>query len=377
MVVGRKPIKILFLIDELLKGGTENQLIWLVENLPRDKFDPVLCVIRSNTYTETLTLKTPLVIIGERSLPLWKNFVLIRRLYKLISSSNFDIVQTQFQESEIYAFFSAKMCSRRPILISTRRNLYHWKNEKKITYYVIKNLVRNVNYVLTNSFAVKNKCQILEKVPDSQINVIQNAVDLSRFENIDKNKIRKEFGFKPTDIVVGVVGNWRLVKGLKFFIEAASLVSAKKKGIQFVLVGCGPLEKTLKEDIQQRALDNVVMLGNDTSIASIITAFDIAVQPSLSESFSNVLVEYMAAAKPIVATRVGDAEMVIDHEINGLLVEPANAVEIAKSILKMIDYPNEARDMGIQAQLKVRGLWDQRDILRQYEEFYLNCIIKN
>lgn len=108
------------------------------------------------------------------------------------------------------------------------------------------------------------------------------------------------------------------------------------------------------------------------NVPSFISVMDVVVQSSLSESFSNVLLEYMAAGKPIVATRVGDAEKMIDHEKTGLLVTPGASEQIADAVLWYHNNPELARSMGLLAKSKVAGKWSEKIILRQYESFYEN-----
>jgi glycosyltransferase involved in cell wall biosynthesis len=119
--------------------------------------------------------------------------------------------------------------------------------------------------------------------------------------------------------------------------------------------------------------NNTLFIERPEDIPGVIAAFDVAVQPSLSEGFSNVLVEYMAAGKPVVATRVGDAQRVIESENYGLLVEPDNPMDLSEAILSICSNLQNAERMGLLAREKVKQKWSEEKILNEYMRFYLTA----
>ena len=175
-----------------------------------------------------------------------------------------------------------------------------------------------------------------------------------------------------------MVGNFRPVKGLLSFLEAAARVHREIPAARFVLVGSGPQEGELKARCRELGIQNQVkFLNHYSEIPTAMAGFDIAVQPSLSESFSNVLLEYMAAAKPIVATRVGEAEMVIEGGKEGLLVKPDRPEELSAAILTFCRDSAKANEMGKLARARVEANWPFSKILNTYQEFYNNLVEGN
>jgi len=372
----RRKIKILFLIDELLApGGTEKQLIFLAENLPRDRFEPVIAVLYENFFLSGLQIRTPIITFKTIRIPFLKNVELIRKLRLYIHRNRIDILQTQFVDSAIYGALSILLMCHRPLFISTRRNMYHWVDESRWQFRLLRATNRIADIVLVNSASVLEECRKIEKVFPQKITLIQNAVEVEKFNCVSKDEAKKRLGLEGDYPVIGVVGNWRPVKGLASFIQAAALIYQRIKNARFVLVGYGPQENALRSLVHDLGIKHrVVFLSNANDIPAVMSAFDIAVQPSLSESFSNVLIEYMAAAKPIVATKVGDAEMVIGNGKDGLLVQPNDPEKLAGAILSIYNKKDDFARMGQLAREKVIANWSSDKILEKYQFFYEDLV---
>ena len=115
-------------------------------------------------------------------------------------------------------------------------------------------------------------------------------------------------------------------------------------------------------------------MGTNDAIASVMASFDVAVQCSLSESFSNVLIEYMASAKPIVATRVGDAHRIIGHGTEGLLVEPGSPIAVAGAVASLLREPEAALEMGGRARTKAEHNWSIPQFSRNHRLLYTKLL---
>jgi len=367
----RSKIKILFLIDELLAGGTEKQLVLLADGLPQDRFNPVIGVLKEGTAYNILKPKSPLVNFHCSGMPIFRNISLIHKIRTYLQKECFDILQTQFPESEIYGGIAAKLCRHQPILISTRRNLYHWIKEMPWHFRFGQRIVRWSKYVLVNSKKASLECQKIERIPPEKILWIPNAIEADNFSSSFSDKERYPYKPKPDSISIGVVANWRPIKGLTSFLKAAALISVEIPNACFVLVGHGLQENELKLLTHKLGINNrVTFINNCKDVSSILATLDIAVQPSLSESFSNVLLEYMAAAMPIVATRVGDAEIIIENNKEGLLVSANKPQDLAAAVISLCHDREKALRMGKLAQQKVKSNWSQQKILDEYIRFY-------
>jgi L-malate glycosyltransferase len=366
-----RRIKILFLIDELIPGGTEKQLISLVSQLVKDDFDPVIGVFHTTDYERQLRTGIRIMNFRWSGLPLVKNIVLLWRLWRYLTEQAFDIVQTHFIEATLYGAWAVKLCKKKPYLITTRRNLYHWISDARWRFTLYRLTTRWTDKVLVNSYSVLEKCQEIERIPLDKIALINNGVDIDQFGKVSPDVAKRQIGLSDRQLLVGVVGNLRPVKGLRVLLESAAIVSQQVSNIHFVLVGHGPQEQELRSFAHELGIkERVSFILDCLHVAPIVAAFDIAVLPSLSESFSNALLEYMAAAKPIVATKVGDAERILEHGRDGLLVPPSDPKELAAAILLLSGDHRRAEEMGRLAREKVESNWTLSTMLIRYTRFY-------
>ena len=170
----------------------------------------------------------------------------------------------------------------------------------------------------------------------ARIRVIPNGVDTGRFTPASRDSARAAFGLTADDVVIGTAGRLVPVKDQATLI--GSLAALRSKGLRFtcVIAGDGPLHEALTAQSAAAGLaDSVRFLGARNDIERVLAACDIFVLSSVSEGMSNTILEAMATGLPVVATRVGGADELVEEGTSGLLVSPqapqalAGALEIA------------------------------------------------
>jgi glycosyltransferase involved in cell wall biosynthesis len=188
-----------------------------------------------------------------------------------------------------------------------------------------------------------------------KITVIPNGVDLEEFEPATSSR----FDGKINIVFVG-----RLLpnKGLEYLVEAARFVVAKRpEGIKFRIVGDGPHREQLEDLVAERGLmDYFDFLGQVPDVSEVLQAGGIFVRPSLTEGMPLTVLEAMSSQLPIIATRVAGTPELIIHNETGLLVEPANVMQLAETILRLIDSPDLARKLGQNARMFVEQQYKER-----------------
>lgn len=168
-------------------------------------------------------------------------------------------------------------------------------------------------------------------------------------------KAREKFGFAPDDVVIGYVGNFAPGKGHAQLVEAFKRVQDYELSVKLLFVGGGDCSEILAVIKKHNVTDHVALAGRRNDVAACLNAMDIFVQPSLSEAFSQVLIEAMAVGLPVVATDVGGAKEVVESEKNGILMAPNDIDAIIQNILRL------ARNPGLRASLGSTGMRDVRD----------------
>lgn len=184
--------------------------------------------------------------------------------------------------------------------------------------------------------------------------VIYNGLDCVDILNA-KPGFRESCGIKEDEVVIAMVGRVNLVKGQKYFLEIASILSKEHKNIKFVMVGdVYPGNEYLYEELNEiktkyKLEDVVIDLGYRKDIPEILREIDIFILPSIKpDSLPTAVLEAMAAGKPVVATELGGAKEMIIENSTGFLI-PTNDAQIAsEKISVLVKSPVLRKTMGME-----------------------------
>jgi glycosyltransferase involved in cell wall biosynthesis len=210
------------------------------------------------------------------------------------------------------------------------------------------------------------------KISAERIITIQNGIDVDSFSSLgDKGDLRSELGLIDR-LVVLAIGRLVEQKGHTYLIEAAEILKEEFPNISVLIVGEGPLRKTLESKIKSSKLeDNVTLLGPRRDIPDLLALSDVYVMPSLFEGLPITLLEAMAAGKPIVTTEVDGIHGVLRNKIEGLLVPPMDKASLARALSSLLSNKSLASSLASSAQTKVRADFNIADHVRRIEDIYL------
>lgn len=178
-------------------------------------------------------------------------------------------------------------------------------------------------------------------------------------------------------IIIGLVGRISPWKGQHIFLEAASQVNRRYPHVEYQIIGAALFsESDYEEEIHHLTerlglADRVNFMGFCDDVMERIKALDILVHAStVGEPFGQVIVEGMACAKPVVATRGGGVPEIVEDGVSGILVPMSDANGMAEAILRLIERPDVAREMGERAYLRVSEYFSIDLTARRMEEVY-------
>ena len=198
-----------------------------------------------------------------------------------------------------------------------------------------------------------------EGVLPEQIRVIPNGIVVEEFSNCSGAAVRMELGVGSRPLV-GMVARLVPEKAPENFVQAAALIKQQRPDCMFVMVGTGPLKQRLTDLAQELNLhQEFKFLGYRPDIAAVTAALDVAVLTSCQEGQGLVLLEAMAAGKPLVATAVGGITEVVQPKHTGLLVPPGMPQAVAQAVLQLLEHEEQALAMGRAGQELVRRQFSQ------------------
>jgi glycosyltransferase involved in cell wall biosynthesis len=347
----------------------------LLENLDRTKFRPFLVCLRPSTWLTDANINVPIIILNINRLFDLHSIKQLFAFRKFCRKNKIDIVQTFFIDANIFGTIAAHLAGVK-IIISSRRNLGYWHNRKQLA--ILRFMRRWTDYYLANSHAVVDLTVSSEKARRAKIGLIYNGMNLEKYRSLSpfvRDEQRKEWNIVGDNILIGALANLRPVKRIDLLIDVASELLKEFPNLKFVVVGEGPDRENLSQQIDNLNLNGKFILpGTSMDTVPALAAFDIAVLCSRSESFSNSLIEYMAAGLPLVASAVGgNVEAVSDNE-TGLLF-PADDADKLKAVLRrLIKEKDFARQLGTKAREEAFARYAQEICVDKHERFYLQVM---
>jgi glycosyltransferase involved in cell wall biosynthesis len=344
-----RPLRVGFVIDALSvpAGGTEGQLLHLLRGLDRDRFQPRLYCLRSTPWLEQSFDLCPAEVLN---LHLSAHPRLLGGVWKFsrrLRRDGVDVLQTHFRDANVVGVLAAALAGR-PAVVSTRRGVPYWKSGADLLF--LKGLNKRVTRFVANSRATRDRAVRDEGIDPARITVIYNGIEAERFapRGEDHRKaVRDRLGVTESERAVVIVANLRPVKGIADFITAAARVREAAPGTRFFVVGQGDEEGALKALAARLGVgDAVTFLGARADVPRLLPAFDAGVLASHYESFSNAILEYLAAGLPVVVTDVGGAREVVREGEDGFIVPPEDPERMAEAVVTVLKRGRESRGAG-------------------------------
>jgi glycosyltransferase involved in cell wall biosynthesis len=348
-----KPV-VLQLIDSFHQGGSERQALQLTRLLhDRGQFQLKLACLSSDGMLrreiEDLNLGEiptfPLDSFYDRNA-----LVQLRRFAGHLRAAKINILHTHDFYTNIFGM-TAGALARVPVRIASRRETSGMRSPAQTKTQGFAYAL--AHQVVANSEAVHRQL-VAEGVRAEKIAVIYNGLDLDRVASpptLTRGEALAALGL-PRELqerhLVTIVANMRLaVKDYPLFLRAARRVRAAVPAVAFLLAGEGELAESIKAAAKELELDgDAFFLGRCGQLAELFAISEVCVLSSRAEGFSNSILEYMAAARPVVATDVGGAGEAIVEGETGYLVPAGDDQVMADRIISLLHEPDKARAMG-------------------------------
>lgn len=203
---------------------------------------------------------------------------------------------------------------------------------------------------------------------DEKLRVIENGIEVEKVR-VAVAKDRAVMGFEEKDFVVGMIGRLSAQKAPDVFVRAAKKIKERIPQAVFVIVGNGEQTDEVMAYAKENDLTLYVTGWTDEPYAYLKT-FDVAMLLSRWEGFGLAIVEYMAAVKNVVATRVDAIPTLVEDGVDGLLVPMDDADAAAEKVVWLYEHPEEAKRMREKALWKVTERYDVKRVARQHVEMF-------
>jgi glycosyltransferase involved in cell wall biosynthesis len=270
----------------------------------------------------------------------------------------FDLLDVHFAYPDGYAGYLLARALRKPYTVTIRGSDVNLLPQHPVRRRLIHRALSNANRVIAVCQALKDAVVALD-VPEENVTVVSNGVDLAKFFPIGKEEARKKANLPMDRRIILSVGHLCELKGFHLLVDAMETLLRKVgRDLLLVIVGGnsheGDFLTYLKDRVTQRGLENHVLLVGPKppeELHAWYSATDLFCLASSREGLPNVCFESLACGVPVVATRVGGVPEVICSPDYGLLVDERTPEALAAGIerglarqwdsQKMVDYARQ------------------------------------
>jgi glycosyltransferase involved in cell wall biosynthesis len=346
-------LRLLHLIDSFHQGGTERQAVQLVRLLHETgRYEVHVACMNGEGVLRGETDRLGIGPIDEFRLTgfhrpgtAWQ----LRRFVTLLRRLRIDLLHTHDFYTNIFGMAGGTAAGVR-MRIASRRETDPGRTSAQ--RFVERRAFAAAHAVVVNAEAIKR--DLTENgVQAGKIHTIYNGVDVDRLQAApvaSRADALAALGVDaPADcLFVTILANLRLaLKDHPTFLRAARRVRAAVPQARFIIAGEGQLLEPMRRLAAELGLSTEVFFtGPCRQVPELLTASDVCVLSSVSEGFPNVIVEYMAAGRPVVSTDVGGAGEAIAEGRTGFLVAPGDFEQMADRIVGLLRNPAQREAMG-------------------------------
>lgn len=325
--------RVLHIIDTTGPGGAETVFVELADGSRAHGFEPIALVKGEGWVLDSLrTRGVPTLVLKPRGR--FRSLYLLA-LMRLIRAERVGLIQTHFFGASLYGGLAA-LPFRLPVVATFHGAVDFIADER---FKKIKIALMNVG--VSQYVAVSHSLKIeLEERGIGPVDVIHNGIDQRKYCEPREQSLRSKLHLDDDAILVGSLGNVRPAKAYDNLLRAARIVINADPRVHFTIAGDDDNEEgsALKRLCVELGLqENVHFLGFQDDAPSYLAALDIFALSSTSEGFSIATIEAQAAGVPVVVTRSGGPEEIVEHNVNGLLVESDCPEELAKGIVLLVN----------------------------------------
>jgi glycosyltransferase involved in cell wall biosynthesis len=353
------------MIDSLETGGSERQFAAVAGSLDPESFRVRLgCIQKRGAFLEGLA-EMPQFPLGK-SLYGLQSMKTRYRLLRQLRKNNIAVAHAFDFYTNLTLIPAARMAGV-PVVIGSQRQLGDLLTPAKARAQEM--AFRFCHAVVCNSHAAANRL-VEGGLSRSRVAVIGNGLPPAAFA-----KTAPALPRRPGLLRVGMIARMNTAsKNHRCFLRAAARLQGRFPEVEFVLAGDGPLRPELEREAENLGLKgHVLFLGDCRDIPAVLASLDISVLPSASESLSNAILESMAAAVPVVATRVGGNPELVTPE-RGVLVPLDDAEAIADSVGRLLGDAERRAELGRNARHFAEANFTLAVMKTRYEELYRNLL---
>jgi len=371
-------MKILHLITTLAGGGAEFHLLTLCRYQKKQGMDVVVACL-SEFGKDDRSLRRDFENEGIRVVRLCNGhrFELrsFARIVQLVEKEQPSIFHTHLPRADLTGSLARFLNPSVPWVCSVHA-IYSDDWSGRWSLPLLGLLWRRADAIICISHAVSDWL-ITRGMPADKSKVIHYGIEPEKFSAARMN-LREEWDLDGS-LIIGSIGRLEQRKGHDYLIEATAVLCERLSNVLLLIAGHDSwgYQATLQRRIDELGIrERVRLIGFQNDVASFLRAIDVFAFASHSEGFGQVVIEAMAAGKPVVASKLPPLTEIAVNRETALLVEPRNPVMLADALYHLLSSPQDRRQMGSRGRERVEKFFTAKRMAKQtlalYEEL-LRC----
>lgn len=380
--VARRPHparRVFYLVDSFDVGGTETQAVELALRMGAVGYEVTLGSLRAQGPLLERLRGTPVDVKEfhpQGGIDSPRGVYQLLRLSWFLRCGKFSVVHTHDLWSNLMGVPAARLAGV-PVIVSSQRDLAHldwYRGSRRVWLRRIQSLS---SVVLANATPVRDALISAGGFPPEKLRVIHNGVDIKKFQVPGEREVLFP-GAGSCKLIVLVANMHSDVKGHPWLIASAPAVLREFPSTRFVFVGDGEARESFANQVRELSLSrNFLFLGHRRDVARILSSCDIAVLPSRAEGLPNAVLEYMAAGLPVVISRVGGNEELVEDGVTGLLVPAEDSAALSAALLRYLRNSEEASQMARRGREFVTRSFGFDRLAREVDELYSTLLVES
>lgn len=318
-----KKINIVHIIGNLKLGGAEKSLLLFMQNIDRDKYNPIIITMFDSDendffYEDFKRLEIPIYHLKLKS---WRDNNTFLALRKIIKKHKIDISHSHYGILEFYGVLFSRLAGVKHC-IYTKHNI----RKKSDNLYKFQRILLNKflsQKVLSISKTVSNFLINDEYTPPSKIELVHNPILLSNTK-INANELKDKYHIPKDKFIIGNTNRYAPCKGFYIFYKTIQTLIQNNKEVHAIITSSGEQNSKHKKIIEELNISSfVTIIPFQKNISLIYSIMDLFLMTSIhTEGFGMSMVEAMSSGVPTVGLNIGCISEIIEDSVTGILSYP-------------------------------------------------------
>lgn len=366
------PIPVLLCRIDGNFGGVERHILNLAQHMDRNRFFPVIVPISNHGELERNARKLD---VQTEFLPMRNRFSIgsaQTTLKQIIQKHQAGIVHTFGLRSSTLACKVSRELTIPWIVRLPNINATDYANPLRgfLSHWLNNHLIRRADALQVISPQLEGYVKQWRN-PPQRVFMIPNGIDSTFYGKQPSKKCRQSLGIPENSIVIGSVGRLEPIKGYDLLLYAMSKIKRDIPASQLLIIGEGKDRHGLEQSAVQLGLQDALHLpGYVADVREALSAIDIFVCSSRSEGVPNAVLEAMATSRPIIATRVGGMESILENEKEGIVIPPDDRQALENALRDLLNHEGKRNKLGQNARNRVENEFSIESMVGNVQAMY-------